>query len=141
MFISDYKAVLFVYLTRVHIFSWCGCVFLIRAKDLFRADQWFSLLHEIPLPVLALLVIFPWFSRVCNLRELMDYAVILTPNDVLMGDVNGVGSTSPSFAVLVVVGCEYFAELYHLGGIQLWFTPNLLSVMIIYQHIRGKLRG
>lgn len=90
---SDYKALLFVYLTGVRIFFFprCGCVFLIRAEDLLRVDQRVLLVLEIRLSVLILLVLFSWFNRVWNLREWMDYAVTMAPNEVLMGDFNGVG--------------------------------------------------
>lgn len=75
-------------------------MFLIRAEDLLRVDQRGLLVLEIRLSVLTLLVLFSWFGRIWNLREWMDYAVPLAPNEVLMEDVNGVGSALPSFAVL-----------------------------------------
>lgn len=34
--------------------------------------------------VLVLLVIFSWHSRLCNLRQEMDYALALTPNAVIL---------------------------------------------------------
>lgn len=71
-------------------------MFLIRAEDLLRVDQRGLLVLEIRLSVLTLLVLFSWFDRIWNLREWMDYAVTMAPNEVLMRDVNGVGSALPS---------------------------------------------